>query len=145
MIKWEIIYGYNDVYLINKDGQFKKGDKILETFLREDGKECVILIGKNGKEYVYLVSTLIKKYFLNGREVWVQIKGFKDRYFLSNQGRVIYKNEWGKEKFVPIFHKNGNAYVFIYAKANMRYTYYILTLMREYFPEVDYRDFKSQF
>ncbi|KFZ25842.1 MAG: hypothetical protein KQ78_01798 [Candidatus Izimaplasma bacterium HR2] len=68
MTNWEPIYGYNDLYMISKDGQFKKGNEVLETFLREDDKEYIILISKTGEKCIYLVSTLLKKYFPEDKE-----------------------------------------------------------------------------
>jgi len=107
MQEWKDIHEYEGRYKINFKGEvysYKTG-KLKSLFYRKNVKNGSKRVGlnKNGKTKTYSIDRLLLETFPNKYisnkikgEIWVDIKGFKSFYKVSNYGRVKSLN-----RFIP--------------------------------------------
>lgn len=147
---WKRISGFDDIFMISSDGDIKNIRESEEGILLEksfkNDKETVILNIEGGKKYTYFVETLMKRYFSENqnRTKWKEIQGFDGNYMISSSANVksfrrstegiLLKKGCFKDREYVTLSRDGNGY-----------RYYIALLMKKYFPEENYKDFKSKF
>lgn len=150
MVKWKQITGYDDNFMISTNGDIKSFKDTEEGILLEkgvrDGNECVTLSIEGGTEYTYYVETLMRRYFPEKyhQTVWKKIKGFDGMYMISSSANV--KSFKGSKEGIVLKKRcrRDREYVTLY-KDGREALRYIDLLMRQYFPEEEYKDFKSKF